>query len=308
MLAKRYTIVIADRNTGVVRRLTLSLRPTLAAVSATLALPILIGLGARWSATSEIDRLRVGNSDLRLENTSFRATTGELTTQISSLQTTIEELSRRSELDPGTKAAIEKLPALVRSRAQGGTSASDSRTRALLSAALSAPGDTFGVLRDLLSSLESRLKIVRTDVERREALAGAAPSIWPALGWITSGFGVRKDPFTHQGGDVHLGLDISADRGQPVYATADGKVSSVGRNGEYGNLVVVDHDYGLETRYAHLSAFETTEGSTVKRGDVVGYVGSTGRATSAHLHYEVWFNGRPINPLGLLVARPGDAQ
>lgn len=307
MFSKRYTIVIADRTTGVVRRATFSLRPTLALVSTVLALPILIGLGARWSATSEIDRLRAGNSDLQLENTSFRATTGELTTQIASLQTTIDELAKRSELDPGTKAAIDKLPGLVKSRAQGGTSATDSRTRALLSAALSAPGDTFGVLRDLLSSLENRLQIVRTDVERREALASAAPSIWPALGWITSGFGIRKDPFTHQNAP-HLGLDIAADRGQPVYATADGKVSAVGPNGEYGNLVIVDHDYGLETRYAHLSKFAVEAGRTVTRGDVVGYVGATGRATSAHLHYEVWFNGRPLNPLGLLIERPDAAN
>lgn len=307
MISKRYTIVIADRQTGVVRRLTLSLRPTVVAVCTVLAMPILIGLGARWSATSEIDRLRAGNSDLQLENTSFRATTGELTTQIASLQSTIDELSKRSELDPGTKAAIEKLPALVRSRAQGGTT-NDSRTRALVSAALSAPGDTFGVLRDLLSSLEDRLQIVRTDVERRAALASAAPSIWPALGWITSGFGSRKDPFTHAGGDVHLGLDISADRGQEVYATADGKVSSVGRNGEYGNLVVIDHEFGLETRYAHLSGFAVEAGRQVKRGEVIGYVGATGRATGTHLHYEVWFNGRPINPLGLLVTRPEQAN
>ncbi|MFN8057533.1 MAG: peptidoglycan DD-metalloendopeptidase family protein [Vicinamibacterales bacterium] len=307
MVSRRYTVVVADRTTGVVRRFTFSLRPTVTAVVITLALPILIGLGARWSATTEIGRLQAGITDLRLENTSFRAATGELTTQLASLQTAITELTERSELDPVTKQAVDRLPALVKARAVGGASASETESRALLRAAMTVPGDTFGVLRGLLSNLESRLQVVRGNVEQREALAAAAPSIWPALGWITSGFGLRSDPFTGNPA-LHFGLDISTDRGKPVYSTADGRVSFVGPSGEYGNLVIVDHDFGLETRYAHLSGFAAKQGDEVKRGTVVGYVGNTGRTTSTHLHYEVWVNGRPINPLGLLVARPDATQ
>jgi murein DD-endopeptidase MepM/ murein hydrolase activator NlpD len=305
MSSRRYTVVIADRTSGVIRRFTFSLRPTAITIVTLLALPILIGLGARWSATTEIDRLRAGTSDLLLENASFRAATGELTTQITSLERAITELSERSELDPNTMQAVEHLPALVRHRATGGRG--DADTRALLLAAMTAPGDTFGVLRDLLGNLESRLQVVRGNVEKREALAQATPSIWPALGWITSGFGWRKDPF-HGRPAPHLGLDISADRGKPVYAAADGRVTTVGRQGDYGNLVVLDHDFGLETRYAHLSKFAVREGGRVERGAVIGYVGSTGRATSSHLHYEVWHNGRPVNPLGLLVSRPSSAN
>ncbi|HYB94382.1 MAG TPA: M23 family metallopeptidase, partial [Vicinamibacterales bacterium] len=93
----------------------------------------------------------------------------------------------------------------------------------------------------------------------------------------------------------------SADKGDPVYVTADGKVTNASVAGNYGNLVVVDHGFGLETRYGHLSAFKVKVGQTVKRGDLVGLVGSTGRTTGAHLHYEVRAGGRILNPLQLLL-------
>ena len=112
--------------------------------------------------------------------------------------------------------------------------------------------------------------------------------------------GNRADPLTGEK-DFHPGLDISADRGDPVYATADGKVTNASAAGNYGNLVVVDHGFGLETRYGHLSAFKVKAGQTVKRGDLLGQVGSTGRTTGSHLHYEVRANGRILNPLQLLL-------
>jgi murein DD-endopeptidase MepM/ murein hydrolase activator NlpD len=164
---------------------------------------------------------------------------------------------------------------------------------------LSSPEDTFGVLRDLLQGLESRLTYVRRSVEKREALAAATPSIWPAQGWLTGTFGGRPDPFTGEP-DVHLGIDIATDKGNPVYATADGAVASAGPAGEYGNLIVLEHGFGLSTRYGHLSRFNVRSGQRVARGDVIGFVGSTGRSTGAHLHYEILANGRQINPLQLL--------
>ena len=97
------------------------------------------------------------------------------------------------------------------------------------------------------------------------------------------------------------GLDISAGTGDPVYATADGKITTAAMAGNYGNLVVIDHGYGIETRYGHLSAFKVREGHAVKRGDLLGLVGATGRTTGSHLHYEVRANGRILNPLQLLL-------
>ena len=173
----------------------------------------------------------------------------------------------------------------------------------LTAAAIRSPEDTFGVLKDLLGNLERRLSVVRVDVTRHTELANATPSIWPTLGWLTSGFGRRTDPFTG-GPDVHAGLDIAADRGHPVYATANGVVQGAGWSGDYGNMVIITHESGLTTRYAHLSRMAVTAGTTVKRGDVVGFVGSTGRSTSPHLHYEVLANGRQLNPLQLLIGKP----
>ena len=115
------------------------------------------------------------------------------------------------------------------------------------------------MLRDLLHGLESRLSYVRRDVERREALAAATPSIWPAHGWLTGTFGGRSDPFTGEPG-FHQGLDISTEKGQPVYATADGTVESASYTGDYGNLIVLRHGFGLTTRYGHLSAFAVEAG------------------------------------------------
>jgi murein DD-endopeptidase MepM/ murein hydrolase activator NlpD len=303
MSARRYTVVIADRSNGVMRHLTLNLRATVLGCAGVLALPILMGLGAKWSAQAEVDQLRASNSMLQLENGSYRAATGELTSQIQSLETVINDLGVRAQLDPVQARAMQKLPAVVKARASGGASA----MAEIAAAAISSPENTFGVLRDLLHGLESRLSYVRRDVERREALAGATPSIWPAHGWLTGTFGGRSDPFTGEPG-FHQGLDISTDRGRPVFATADGTIRSAAFTGEYGNLIVVDHGFGLMTRYGHLSAFATKPGQVVKRGAVIGYVGATGRATGSHLHYEILANGQLINPLRILTqpAQPTD--
>jgi murein DD-endopeptidase MepM/ murein hydrolase activator NlpD len=273
-------------------------------IAGAIALPILMGLGARWSAKVELDQVRYSNAALQVENGSYRAATGELTEQIQSLETVINDLGARSTLDPAQARAIQKLPAVVKTRAAGGTSQTNTALSEIAKAALSSPEDTFGVLRDLLQGLENRLRYVRRDVERREALAGATPSIWPAHGWLTGYFGGRSDPFTGEPAN-HQGIDISTEKGDPVFATADGIVESASYNGDYGNFMVLRHDFGLTTRYGHLSAFVTKPGQRVKRGDIIARVGSTGRSTGAHLHYEILANGRLINPLTLLT-QPAD--
>jgi murein DD-endopeptidase MepM/ murein hydrolase activator NlpD len=302
MFARRYTVVIADRSTGVVRRLTISLGTVLTSVTAVLAMPILIGLGARWSAVAEITQLRATNATLDVENSNFRANTGELTTQIQSLESVINDLGSRSALEPDQARALQRLPAVVKSRATGGTAQPNAPISSVLSSSLTTPEDTFGVLRTLLEALEGRLSYVRRDVERQEALVAAHPSIWPTYGWLTGTFGGRPDPFTGER-SFHQGLDIATAKGQAVYATANGTVESAAYTGEYGNLIVLRHDFGLATRYGHLSKFNVKPGQSVKRGDILGFVGSTGRSTGAHLHYEVLANGKLINPLPLLTEK-----
>lgn len=301
MASRRYSIVLADRSTGVVRRFTISLKPTLAAVTFLFALPVLMGLGARWSAQSAIDELERSNNVLQMENASYKEATGELAAQLSSLQSAVDELGVRSTVDPDVSRAMEKLPAIVKSRAMGGGE-SESVAAPVLGGAFGSPDNTFGVLRDLLGVIEGRLNSVRRGVEKRQALAAATPSIWPVPGWLSSAYGTRRDPFTGDK-DFHPGLDISADYGQPIHATADGTITSASASGAYGNLVVIDHGYGITTRYGHLSRFAVMNGQQIRRGDVIGYVGSTGRSTSPHLHYEILVNGQLTNPLKLLAGR-----
>jgi murein DD-endopeptidase MepM/ murein hydrolase activator NlpD len=299
MRARRYTVIIADRTSGVMRRVTISLRPALAMVAGVLMLPVLIGLGARWKAASDLEQLDQANALLQVENGSYRAATGELTTQIESLEGVINDLGQRAAIDPTQARAMQKLPAIIKAHAAGGTQKQNATVSNIVAASLSSPEDTFGVLRTLLQGLENRLRYVRHDVEQREALAAATPSIWPAHGWLTGTFGGRSDPFTGETG-FHQGLDISLEKGSPVYATADGTVESAAYNGDYGNLIVLKHGFGLTTRYGHLSGFAVKAGQPVKRGDVIGYVGATGRATGPHLHYEILTNGQLMNPLQLL--------
>src|SRR4051794_6053404 len=299
--ARRYTIVVAARKTGVYRRFTVNLRPVVLAAAALFTFPVLLGLGLKWSANAEIAQLRASAGALDVENRSYRAATGALTSQLQSLQAAISQVGERSAIDAATLKAMERLPALVKAQASGGPLTPATRSSMFIPA-LRGPDDTFGVLRDMLYSLENRLRDVQSGVEKRQALAAATPTIWPAHGWLTDAFGNRTDPFTGQN-EFHSGLDISTDKGQPVYATANGTVQSAGWANAYGNMVVLDHGFGLATRYAHLSRFNVHPGDSVQRGEIIGFVGATGRATGDHVHYEVLANGATLNPLRFLLDR-----
>lgn len=121
------------------------------------------------------------------------------------------------------------------------------------------------------------------------------PELWPVAGRISSSFGERLDPFDGEGA-FHTGIDIATPIGTPVHVTADGVVLYAGLLRGYGRAIVVSHGHHLRTLYAHLSAFSTTAGQRVDRGDVIGFVGDSGRSTGPHLHYEVRINGVPVNP------------
>jgi murein DD-endopeptidase MepM/ murein hydrolase activator NlpD len=298
MLSKRYTIVLADRTSGVVRRFTISLKPALVIVLSIVTLPILIGTGAALKARHEVANVFATNAMLVFENANYRAATEALAGQILGLQTAMSDLGAKAALDPSLQNSMDKLPAVIKSRAMGGPTAGSALTS--MTPGLNSPENTFALLKDLLQGLESRLQTVRSDVDKRNQLAAATPSIWPTHGWLSSSMGNRADPFTGER-DFHPGLDISADKGAPIYSTADGKVTHAASAGNYGNLVIVDHGYGIQTRYGHMSAFKVKVGQAVKRGDLLGLVGATGRATSSHLHYEVRANGRILNPLQLLL-------
>jgi len=121
------------------------------------------------------------------------------------------------------------------------------------------------------------------------------PSLWPVLGRITGSFGERLDPFSGEGA-FHAGVDISSFYGDQVRSAADGIVTAVETRAGYGRLIVLDHGFGISTWYGHLSGFKTRIGAQVMRGEVIGFVGVSGRATAPHVHYEVRVHGAPVNP------------
>jgi murein DD-endopeptidase MepM/ murein hydrolase activator NlpD len=131
--------------------------------------------------------------------------------------------------------------------------------------------------------------------EQRSSRWAATPSIWPVKGWVTSGFGPRVSPFTEKPA-WHDGLDIGAPPNAPVQAPAQGRVTSTGFDPKLGNIVRLDHGFGVETLYGHLAKSLVKEGQRVNRGDVVGLVGSTGLATGPHLHYMVKVHGQALDP------------
>jgi len=129
------------------------------------------------------------------------------------------------------------------------------------------------------------------------------PKSWPVLGHITDSFGERLDPFSGEG-TFHTGVDVATDYGAPVHATADGIITTAENHAGYGRLVVIDHGFGITTWYAHLSSFSAIPGARVKRGEVVGYTGISGRSTGPHVHYEVRMNNAPINPWRYMKSTP----
>lgn len=161
-------------------------------------------------------------------------------------------------------------------------------------------------------SIDPRFARFGLSLARMEALersVAALPQVLPAdLQYISSGFGFRPNPFTGGGGEFHPGLDFKGPYGAPIYAAAPGVVSFVGVRSGYGNCVEIDHGNGLVTRYAHMSGFRTVQGKQVSAGEQIGLIGSTGRSTGPHLHFEVRINDRPVNPRPFLEAAPNVLQ
>lgn len=158
-------------------------------------------------------------------------------------------------------------------------------------------------MQDFLSRLSESVRLeevrqqdlLRALRENRDALA-SMPSIWPVVGFISSNFGGRSSPFGG-GGQFHKGLDISNRMGTPVLAPAQGAVILAARDGAYGNSVEINHGGGIVTKYGHMQRWAVQPGQWVKRGEIIGYIGMSGRTTGPHLHYEVRLNGVPVNPM-----------
>lgn len=219
-------------------------------------------------------RTEFENQRLRAENEKQRQELNQLSDRVEAVEDTSRKLAEKSgvtpedTVTPGSGGPAEPLDA-----------------------------DSLAALNDKMSHLERTMKAYENVFRDR----GFTPTVWPVVGKLESGFGGRSNPFGGRGYEFHSGQDIDAPSGEAVVAGASGKVTFAGWQNGYGQLVVIDHGGGLTTRYGHLSHIDVPQGKTVARSEFIGRVGSTGRSTGPHLHYEVRINDQPVNPLQYLL-------
>jgi len=158
------------------------------------------------------------------------------------------------------------------------------------------------LMHDTLSDIRSEISLQKNEkielsdlLETQKSILACTPSIWPARGWVSSTFGNRISPFTNEK-EFHSGMDISAKAESPIISAADGVVLETGTDYGYGKVIRISHGHGYKTTYAHVSRYLVKPGQRVKRGQQIATVGSTGRSTGPHLHYEISLNGLPVNP------------
>jgi murein DD-endopeptidase MepM/ murein hydrolase activator NlpD len=223
-------------------------------------------------------RIEVENQRLRAENERQRQELNTLNSRVEAVEDTSRKLAEKS----GVASQEMTLPGA------GGP-------------ALPLDANSLAVLEVKMNQLERNIKAYEKVLRER----GYTPSVWPVVGELESGFGGRRNPFGGSSYEFHSGQDIEAAPGDPVVAGASGKVAFVGWQNGYGQLVVIDHGGGLTTRYGHLSHIDVAAGQTVERSQFIGRVGSTGRSTGPHLHYEVRINDQPVNPLQYLLTSEG---
>ncbi|MCP5052994.1 MAG: M23 family metallopeptidase [bacterium] len=154
--------------------------------------------------------------------------------------------------------------------------------------------------RNEAQRIEGTLKFVEDVMEKQKVRLASTPAIWPTKGYLTDPLGVRTHPLTGKR-SLHSGQDIATQYGNKVIAPANGVVLVSENRTYYGNLIIIDHGFGYTTRYGHLASFKVKEGDRVKRGQVIGFVGNSGRSSAAHLHYEVRYFGKPQNPMNFII-------
>ncbi len=240
------------------------------------------------SELSELRQLRVINAELQRQNLDYEVSTEHLSSRVASLQNFVKKLS-----------VIAGLDTTVSSEPVAGVGGPDSEGLTTDSAYIQVK-ESLDLIAGDLATLEEKSVVLERFYEQNSLMLASTPSIWPVRGYLVSSFGKRKDPFTGEP-DFHPGVDIVSRVGSPVVATADGIVLYTSRRGAYGNTVVIDHKYGMMTLYGHLKGYNARPGKKVKRGDVIGYLGNTGRSRGPHLHYEVWVADRTVHPLDYIL-------
>ena len=227
--------------------------------------------------------MRSEREALKTQNRSLENTVDQTNAKLDSLQSLAAEVALTYGFG---EARRPRFPQMVLALATQSNSTLDSSYRASLHA--------FDLLQKAAMN-PPRESVALGMFARSQMNNTLVPAFWPVHGQVTAGFGQRLDPFSGEG-TFHAGLDISAPFGTTVQAAGDGIVIYAGRDSGYGNEVLVNHGNGITTKYGHLSKIHAVIGQEVKRGQVIGAVGMTGRATGPHLHYEVCVNDTPVNP------------
>jgi len=241
-----------------------------------------------YQELTELRELRLGNVELKRQNLDYEVSVEHLNEQVVSLEDFVMKLSVMAGLGEGAASA------------DGGVGGPADLEFNPPTSAYGQVKDELERMRGELTDLEEQSRVLERFYAENTVMLASTPSIWPVRGYFSSTYGHRKDPFTGARA-MHYGIDISTPAGRPVVATADGIVLYAARRGTYGNIVVIDHKFDMMTRYAHLSKFAVKAGTRVKRGDVIAYVGSTGRSRAPHLHYEVWVGYRTAHPLDYIL-------
>jgi len=237
------------------------------------------------SQRSELARLQHENSDLQ----KYKENTPALLENINRLESTVKKLRVMAGVD---QMADSQAAATV--GGVGGVSSAEALAPSQSGAEL------LKKAQQTISALTEQSKQLEAFYSDQKMLLQSTPSVWPARGYLSAGFGNRIDPFTGMK-DFHPGIDVSTPIGTHVLAPADGIVISCGAKGGYGNAIQIDHGYDIVTRYAHLDRFNVKAGQRVRRGELIGFVGNTGRSTAPHLHYEVWVRDQAQNPIHFIL-------
>jgi murein DD-endopeptidase MepM/ murein hydrolase activator NlpD len=286
-----YTLIVVPHAKARFRKFQVSVRLTKWVLGALGVLAVaLVAIVAHYTwinvEVAELKRLRGENLALAAKARAYEENAGRLQARVLTLQGMVTKL--------GLMAGVEESLPEAGLGGVGGTTRLETAAPSLdIGASLQDMDQTVSALTEK----SSRLQAFFAD---QQVLLASTPSIWPVRGYLSASFGNRKDPFTGMP-DFHPGIDVSTPRGTQVIAPADGVVTYRGRRGAYGNALVVDHGYGIVTRYAHLDGYNTRPGQRVRRGDVIGFVGNSGRSTAPHLHYEVWVDDQLRNPIKFIL-------
>jgi murein DD-endopeptidase MepM/ murein hydrolase activator NlpD len=295
---RRWTVMLVPHGSGASRAVELSqtVVKTLVGIGSVVALLLLVLGGAALSRGVNVTRSRA----LERENRLLASEIQRLRDRLGNLRDTLNVFTEREQ---GLRllAGLAPVDADVQQAGIGGPAGQWSERDSL--AAAGANGSQALAARVDMDQLTRRANIlVRSIGEAYDSLSShraryaATPSIMPTKGWLTSAFArERVHPILHLA-RPHEGIDVSAPMGAEIEAPAAGIVTKVDWVEGYGNMLTVDHGYGLVTRYAHCSKILVVRGQRVKRGQTIALVGSTGLSTGPHLHYEVWVNGKPVNP------------